>query len=75
VNKEQHNDLLYQIIAIDRLNKTGKQHIAERKTLRILARLVTEIYEMQHEQIIEEVGKIIIIHMQIASFKIDKKAK
>lgn len=49
MNKEQHNALLYQIIAIDRMNQQGKRHIAERETLRILARLVTEVYDLQQE--------------------------
>lgn len=49
MNKEEHNEILYKIIAIDRWNQSGKKELAERETLRILAKLVTEIYEIQHK--------------------------
>ncbi len=48
MTKEEHNALLYKIIAIDRMNNEGKHSIAEKATLRILAKLVTEIYDLQH---------------------------
>jgi hypothetical protein len=47
MNKEQHNDLLYKIIAIHRMKQSGKHGLADTAVLRILARLVTEIYETQ----------------------------
>lgn len=50
MNKDEHNMLLYKVIAIDRMNQEGKRSIAERETLRILAKLVSEIYEIQHER-------------------------
>lgn len=56
MNKEQHNNLLYKIIAIDRMNNSGKSSIAERETLRIIALLVTEIYDLQ-ESVKREVSE------------------
>lgn len=48
MSKEEHNELLYRIVAIDRMNQEGKKDLADRATLKIIAKLVTEIYEMQH---------------------------
>lgn len=47
MNKEQHNDLLYKIIALERHLQEGSIAYVQRETLKILAKLVTEIYDTQ----------------------------
>lgn len=50
MNKDQHNHLLYKIIALERQLQKGNTVLVQRETLRILARLITEIYETQHDE-------------------------
>lgn len=57
MNKDQHNHLLYQIVALDR----SAERVSNRKTrqnmLRIIAKLVTELHDTQQE--LEELKKLI----------------
>jgi hypothetical protein len=50
LNKEEHNNLLYKIIALERLLQKGYTEHVQRETLRILAKLVTEIYDTQNSE-------------------------
>lgn len=50
MNKDQHNHLLLKVIAIERSFRTGHFESAQRETLKIIARLITEIYEMQQTE-------------------------
>jgi hypothetical protein len=50
MNKDQHNHLLYKVVALERQLRQGRTEHVQRETLRILARMVTEIYDTQHKE-------------------------